>query len=90
MAVAGDGIVWATSGARLLGLEEGAIRYGPTLEDWAAVGSTRSPPVLTPCGSRRRLGWFASTWPRCPDSGPTASTQRPGGGYVVNRALTQP
>jgi hypothetical protein len=32
LAVAGDGTVWATSGTRLLGLEEGAIRYGPTLE----------------------------------------------------------
>jgi hypothetical protein len=32
LAVAGDGTVWATSGTSLLGLDEGAVRYVPTLE----------------------------------------------------------
>ena len=38
VAVADDGTVWATSGTRLLGLEPGTVRYGPTLE---ALGGTR-------------------------------------------------
>lgn len=31
LAVTGDGTVWTTNGTRLLGVQHGAIRYGPTL-----------------------------------------------------------
>jgi hypothetical protein len=81
--VAADGIVWATSGTRLLGLEDGAIRYGPTLEGWAAAGSRRSLPVPTPCGSRRRPGWSASTWPCCGDRRPTQRDSWPTAGWYT-------